>query len=68
MKDKKKPYLTLREAADMLMLSTATVSRLIKSGLLEAYRFGGQFRIPPEALKQYINSQKVGVQYIKNPL
>lgn len=68
MNDKQEPYLTLREAADMLMLSTATVSRLIKSGLIEAYRFGGQFRIQPEALKQYINSQKVGVQYSKNSL
>ncbi len=59
MKDKKESYLTLREAADMLMLSTATVSRLIKSGKLEAYRFGGQFRITPQSLKQYIDRQKV---------
>ncbi len=58
-KNEKEPYMTLKETADMLMLSTVTVSRLIKCGKLEAYRFGGQFRITPQSLRQYIDSQKV---------
>ena len=61
MKDKKESYLTLKETADIMMLSTVTVSRLIKSGQLEAYRFGNQFRITRRSLKQYIDSQKVAV-------
>ncbi len=52
-------YLTLKEAADLLMVSPVTVSRLIKNGQLEAYRFGRQFRISKEALEQYIKQQRI---------
>lgn len=52
-------YLTPKEAACKLAVSTGTVRRLIKCGRLEAYRFGNQIRIVSASLEQYIIKQKI---------
>lgn len=44
--------LTTREVAERLQLSERTVYRLIASRELPAVRFGGQYRIPVDALKR----------------
>ena len=44
--------LTTREVAERLQLSEKTVYRLIASRELPAVRFGGQYRIPVDALER----------------
>ncbi len=43
-------YLSIKQAAGEITISTGTVRRLIKRGEIEAYRFGNQIRIVPEKL------------------
>lgn len=52
-------YLSIKQAAGELTISTGTVRRLIKRGEIEAYRFGNQIRIVPKSLEQYIRRQKI---------
>ncbi len=56
--------LTVPEVADTLKVSESTVRRLIKSGVLAAYRVGdrGQLRIEARDLEAYVESQRVSVQ------
>lgn len=42
--------LTIAEVAEMLRVSRMTVWRWIRSGRLQAYRVGKQYRIPEEAV------------------
>ena len=53
--------LTIQEVADAMRLSESTVRRLIKRGLLTAYKVGdrGQVRVKLSDLESYIDSQKV---------
>lgn len=51
----------MKEAADMLMLSTGTVRRLITRGDLVAYKFGKKIRITKDSLQSYIANQKISV-------
>jgi excisionase family DNA binding protein len=46
---------TVEEVAKILRVSGATVRRLIKSGELEAFPVGTQYRIKQEALDKYMN-------------
>lgn len=52
-------YLSVKQAACELTVSTGTVRRLVKTGEIEAYRFGNQIRILPKSLEQYIRRQKI---------
>lgn len=45
---------TLREAAEVLKISVATVRRMIQNKQLEAVKVGGQFRIKRASLVQYL--------------
>ena len=40
--DSSRPYLTIREIAALLALSTRTIHRYIAEGKLKAYRVGGE--------------------------
>lgn len=54
-------YISSKEAAARLSVSTGTICRLIKSSELEAYRFGNQIRIVSESVTRYIDRQKIMV-------
>lgn len=56
--------LTVQEVADTLKVSESTVRRLIKSGVLVAYRVGdrGQLRIESKDLEAYVQGQRVSTQ------
>lgn len=47
--------ITIREAASILRLSTASVRRLIVSGKLGAYKVGGTYRIDVGHLSRFLN-------------
>jgi excisionase family DNA binding protein len=49
--------LTLEEVASILKVSKYTVKRWIDKGKLEGVQAGIQWRVRPEALRQYITSQ-----------
>lgn len=42
--------LTIAEVAEMLKVSRLTVWRWVRTGRLQAYRIGRQYRIPEEAV------------------
>jgi excisionase family DNA binding protein len=48
---------TVEEVAKILKVSEATVRRLIKSGALEGFSVGNQYRVKKEALDRYMSSQ-----------
>ena len=63
-------YISPKEAAERLAVSTGTVRRLMKGGDLAAYRFGKQIRITVQSLEEYINRQKIIISHdseIKEP-
>jgi excisionase family DNA binding protein len=49
-------FLTVAEVADTMRVSGMTVYRLIHSGELRAVRVGRSFRVPAEALDEYLAS------------
>jgi len=51
-------FYTVREVAELLKVSQATIRRLIKAGKLEAYRVGKQLRIPAEAVRGILENPK----------
>lgn len=59
LESKKKTYISQKDAAGRLMVSTGTIRKLIKENQLEAYRFGSQIRIVAESLDAYIEKQKM---------
>ncbi len=52
-------YLSPKEAAERLAVSTGTIRRLINGGELVAYRFGKQIRITVQSLDEYVGRQKI---------
>lgn len=46
---------SIKEAAELLTVSTRTVQRLIKSGDLEAFRIGGRPRIPAGSIAKLLH-------------
>lgn len=54
-------YISPKEAAARLSVSTGTIRRLIKDNKLEAYRFGNQIRIVSESVARYIDRQKITI-------
>ena len=51
------PYLTVREVADTLRVSSMTVYRLINAHQLSAVRVGKSYRIREEDVDRYLGSQ-----------
>ena len=56
---KNKTYISQKDAASRLMVSTGTIRKLIKENEVEAYRFGNQIRIVADSLDAYIEKQKI---------
>jgi excisionase family DNA binding protein len=53
-------FLTVGEVAVILRVSKMTVYRLLKSGELESIRVGRSFRVPEQAVNQYLQAAFVG--------
>ena len=51
-------YLTLPEVAERLKVSRRTIYRWIKSGDLNAYQFGREYRITESALKDFLEAHR----------
>jgi len=47
-------FLTVAEVADVMRVSKMTVYRLVHSGEMPAVRVGRSFRVPQDALEQYL--------------
>ena len=47
-------FLTVSEVATIMRVSKMTVYRLVHSGELEAIRVGRSFRVPEQAVNQYL--------------
>jgi excisionase family DNA binding protein len=52
----RKPLLTLRETADLLKLSEATLRGLIKAGDVRAIRIGREWRIAVRDLEDFLDA------------
>ncbi|MCF3138055.1 MULTISPECIES: helix-turn-helix domain-containing protein [Micrococcaceae] len=55
-------FMTVAEVADVLRVSKMTVYRLVHSGEMPAVRFGRSFRVPEEAVSQYLKGAVVDGQ------
>lgn len=49
-------FLTVAEVATIMRVSKMTVYRLVHSGELEAIRVGRSFRVPEQAVNQYLKA------------
>ena len=49
-------FLTVAEVAEEMRVSRMTVYRLVHAGELPAIRVGKSFRVPDEALRQYLKA------------
>ncbi|MFF3313508.1 helix-turn-helix domain-containing protein [Streptomyces sp. NPDC002952] len=54
-------FLTVAEAASVMRVSKMTVYRLVHSGHLPAIRVGRSFRVPEQALHQYLYGSHTGI-------
>lgn len=50
-------FLTVREVAELMRVSSMTVYRLIKSGELQATRVGRSFRVRDVDIDEYLGSR-----------
>lgn len=50
--------LTVNEVAIALRVSKMTIYRLIHSGSLAAYRVGRSYRVPPTAVRAYLDEAR----------
>jgi excisionase family DNA binding protein len=55
-------FLTVAEVASMMRVSKMTVYRLVHSGHLPAIRVGRSFRVPEQAVHDYLRQSYVGVE------
>jgi len=46
---------TTKEAQDFLKISTSTIKRLLKRGIIKAYKVGGQYRIWGSEILQLVS-------------
>lgn len=51
-------YLTVAEVALAMRVSNMTVYRLVHAGELPAVRFGRSYRVPAQAVKEYLGSEQ----------
>lgn len=52
-------FLTVAEVAEVMRVSKMTVYRLVHSGEMPAVRFGRSFRVPENAVEQYLKGAVV---------
>lgn len=52
-------FLTVAEVATLMRVSKMTVYRLVHAGELPAVRVGRSFRVPEEAVRQYLRDSFV---------
>jgi len=52
-------FLTVAEVADVMRVSKMTVYRLVHSGEMPAVRVGHSFRVPQDALEQYLATPSI---------
>ena len=55
-------FLTVAEVATVMRVSKMTVYRLVHSGHLPAIRVGRSFRVPEQAVHEYLRESYVGVE------
>lgn len=55
-------YYTVEDIAEKLKLSTETIRRYIRSGDIEVYKFGREFRIDEKAFEKFLESRSVKKQ------
>jgi excisionase family DNA binding protein len=55
-------FLTVAEVAAVMRVSKMTVYRLVHSGHLPAIRVGRSFRVPEQAVHDYLRESYVGVE------
>jgi len=55
-------FLTVAEVADEMRVSRMTVYRLVHGGELPAIRVGKSFRVPDEALRQYLKASATSTE------
>ena len=55
-------FLTVAEVATVMRVSKMTVYRLVHSGELPAIRVGRSFRVPEQAVHDYLRDSYVGVE------
>ena len=55
-------FLTVAEVATIMRVSKMTVYRLVHSGELEAIRVGRSFRVPEQAVNQYLKDAFVRLE------
>ncbi len=54
-------FLTVAEVAAVMRVSKMTVYRLVHSGHLPAVRVGRSFRVPEQAVQDYLRESYVGM-------
>ena len=52
-------FLTVAEVADVMRISKMTVYRLVHSGEMPAVRVGHSYRVPQDALEQYLATSHI---------
>jgi len=55
--------LTVRDVADRLRVTRKTITRWCRSGTLPATRAGREYRIRPQALRDYLAARDVAVAH-----
>jgi excisionase family DNA binding protein len=60
-------FLTVAEVAAVMRVSKMTVYRLVHSGHLPAIRVGRSFRVPEQAVHEYLRESYVGVETAWRP-
>ncbi len=57
-------FLTVAEVAEMVRVSRMTVYRWIHNGELPAVRFGRSFRVPQQAVEQFMEQAALAGGYL----
>ncbi len=52
-------FLTVAEVADVMRVSKMTVYRMLHAGEIPAVRVGRSFRVPQDALEQYLATARI---------
>jgi excisionase family DNA binding protein len=52
-------FLTVAEVAELMRVSKMTVYRLVHSGEMPAVRVGRSFRVPQDALDEYLRTASI---------
>lgn len=59
-------FLSVKEVAEKLSVTTKTIQRYIKAGKIEAVKMGNRWKIPEQALDEFIRAGGTFVEYKKH--